>query len=563
MKTKRNLLSLGLMGLALLGVSREGYGATIGFKPAVTYHVGTVPRVVAVADFNGDGNPDLAVVNVGNPDPGSVSILLGNGDGSFLPANDIAAGQHPISLWVADFDGDGRLDLAVGDANNTLELLLGNGDGTFQSATSFAFEGSVSSLAVGDFDGDLHADLALTIVPVSPSQPRIAVLLGNGDGTFREGASILNTILNARSGSILASDFNGDHKVDLVVGKLILLGNGDGTFQPGVNVGVGSIPFAKPISAVDFNRDGNLDLVLGVGTFNGTACHSKVDVLLGNGDGTFKTATVVLDVQSCAIELFAATGDFNGDKNLDVVVTQRSDQGVKQPTSVFPGNGDGAFQPAVSFDTNSNPGWVSVADFNLDQAADLVVVNPDDNTIGVLLNSTGSEFSITASAPSPATVSRGQSSTSTVTLNHLNAFDNPVALACAVQPAQAAPTCSLNPSSVTFDANGNATATLTINTGTATASFAAPSPSRNSRPLGLLWLPVAGFAFMGAGFGSSLTLKRKLTACLLGGILFSGLILQAACGGGGSGPRSQAYTITVTGVSGSTQHSTTTTLTIQ
>ena len=563
MKTKRNLLSLGLMGLALLGVSREGYGATIGFKPAVTYHVGTVPRVVAVADFNGDGNPDLAVVNVGNPDPGSVSILLGNGDGSFLPANDIAAGQHPISLWVADFDGDGRLDLAVGDANNTLELLLGNGDGTFQSATSFAFEGSVSSLAVGDFDGDLHADLALTIVPVSPSQPRIAVLLGNGDGTFREGASILNTILNARSGSILASDFNGDHKVDLVVGKLILLGNGDGTFQPGVNVGVGSIPFAKPISAVDFNRDGNLDLVLGVGTFNGTGCHSKVDVLLGNGDGTFKTATVVLDVQSCAIELFAATGDFNGDKNLDVVVTQRSDQGVKQPTSVFPGNGDGAFQPAVSFDTNSNPGWVSVADFNLDQAADLVVVNPDDNTIGVLLNSTGSEFSITASAPSPATVSRGQSSTSTVTLNHLNAFDNPVALACAVQPAQAAPTCSLNPSSVTFDANGNATATLTINTGTATASFAAPSPSRNSRPLGLLWLPVAGFAFMGAGFSSSLTLKRKLTACLLGGILFSGLILQAACGGGGSGPRSQAYTITVTGVSGSTQHSTTTTLTIQ
>src|SRR6266852_4421083 len=162
--------------LLVFSFSNPANAATITFQPAVTYGVGAVPRVVVVADFNGDGNPDLAVVNVGSSDSGNVSILLGNGDGSFLPANSIAAGQHPISLCVADFDGDGRLDLAVGDANDTLELLLGNGDGTFHSATSFAFEGSVASLAVGDFDGDLHADLALAILPVAPSQPKIAVL---------------------------------------------------------------------------------------------------------------------------------------------------------------------------------------------------------------------------------------------------------------------------------------------------------------------------------------------------------------------------------------------------
>jgi len=146
----------------------------------------------------------------------------------------------------------------------------------------------------------------------------------------------------------------------------------------------------------------------------------------------------------------------------------------------------------------------------------------------------------------------------------LNAFDNPVVLTCAVQPVQAAPTCSLNPNSVTFDANGNATAALTINTATATALLVPSSRRYDSPPFHFLWLPVAGFALMGTGFGSSRSTRRMLTVYLLGGILLGGLIFQAACGGsGGGGPHSQTYTITVTGTSGSTQHSTTTTLTVQ
>ena len=304
---------------------------------------------------------------------------------------------------------------------------------------------------------------------------------------------------------------------------------------------------------------------MGLVTFNGESCSSLVDVLLGNGDGTFRTAREVFDVQSnCSIELFAATGDFNGDKNLDVVVTERSDLTVvKQPVSVFLGNGDGTFQPAVSFVTNSNPGWVSVADLNSDQAPDLVIANSGDNTASVLLNETGADFSISASAPTPGTVSRGQSSTSTITLDHLNTFDNPVVLTCSVQPAQSSPTCSFNPSSVTFDVNGNATAKLTINTGAATASLVPASLRHDSRPLYFQWLPVAGFALIGAGFGSSRSIRGRLTVYLLGGILLGGLIFQAACGGGSSGPGSTTYTITVTGTSGSTRHSTTMTLTIQ
>jgi hypothetical protein len=238
--------------------------------------------------------------------------------------------------------------------------------------------------------------------------------------------------------------------------------------------------------------------------------------------------------------------------------------GFLRRVDVYLGNGDGTFRLPASFDTNSLLSWVLVTDLNADQAPDVVTANLSQNTISVLLNSTGADFSIVASAPTPGTVSRGQSSTSTVTLNHLNAFDNPVALTCSVQPAQAAPTCSLNPNSVTFDANGNATTTLNIHTSAVTASLVPFSLRRDSRRLRFLWLPLTGFALMGAGLGSSRSTSRKVTGCLFFGVLFSGLTFQAACGGGGSGgPHSSTYTITVAGTSGSTQHSTPVTLTVQ
>jgi hypothetical protein len=194
---------------------------------------------------------------------------------------------------------------------------------------------------------------------------------------------------------------------------------------------------------------------------------------------------------------------------------------------------------------------VAATDLNQDKAPDLVVTNSADGTVSVLLNATGADFSISASSPTPGTVSRGQSSTSTVTLAHLNTFDNPVALSCTVQPAQSA-TCSLSPNSITFGTNQNATATLTINTGTASASL---GPLGNSGSLLFFW-PVAGFTIVGAGFGSRRSIRRKLMVCISSAVLFGGLIFQSACGGSG-GPGTTTYTITITGTSASTQHSTT------
>ncbi len=113
MKTRKTLPILLLLCLAFGGVSHPGYGATAGFKPPMTYPVGTAPRAVAFGDCNGDGKVDLAVANPGNAvgDDGNVSILLGNGDGTFQAANNIAAGKNPFSIAVGDFNGDNRLDV--------------------------------------------------------------------------------------------------------------------------------------------------------------------------------------------------------------------------------------------------------------------------------------------------------------------------------------------------------------------------------------------------------------------------------------------------------------------
>jgi len=558
--------TLALLCLGLAGISYPGHGATVGFNKAVSYPVGTAPLAVASGDFNGDGKVDLVVANAGNPgagDNGSVSILLGNGDGTFQLATNIPAGKNPISIAVGDFNGDTRLDLAVADSgNSTLAVLLGNGDGTFQGAVSYATGVGPTSIARGDFNGDSRLDL----VVANQGGSTVSLLLGNGDGTFQ---SHLDYAAGSGPIAVAIGDFNGDSHLDLIVANGqtasggLLLGNGDGTFQPEVSYGN-----FYSAAVGDFNSDSKLDLVV-TRPGPGIAIKSTVDLLTGNSDGSFSSGTSP-DTGKCENRLPIAA-DFDGDGKLDLAVLGGFSVqsgfcvGHHLDVVVLPGNGDGTFQAALTFISTDAANLILGAaafDLNGDKTPDLVTVN-NDNTLSVLLNAASTDFSISASTPNPDTVRRGQSSTSTVSLSLLNAFDNAVALTCSVQPTQSAPTCSLDRDSVTFDANGHATATLTITTGAAVASLVPSSTRQVSPAFRFGWLPIVGFAFMGVGFGSRLSIKRKLTACVLGGILFSGLILQAACGGGSSGPRSQTYTITVTGASGSTQHSATTTLTVQ
>src|SRR6266576_321902 len=342
------------------------------FRAGGNYATGQYPIFVATGDFNGDGKLDLAVVNRGNGltgVPATVQVLGGNGDGTFQPARDVVAGRGTLSVLsaaVGDFNGDGRMDLAVTDSGNptVLQVFLGNTDGFFSARTSAISASSderPSILAVGDFSGDGHLDLAV----LDASVGNVFVMIGNGDGTFyRTPAS---TPVDLYLNSAAVGDFNGDGKLDLAFtfgeGDLsILLGNGDGTFQAaGNHFSVGFAPTS--VAAADFNRDGKLDIVT-------ASSFEMVSVLLGNGDGTFVTAPSYATHLSPSS---VATGDFNGDGKLDLAVANFGSQDVL----ILLGKGDGTFLPGSAFPT-SRPGLVVVGDFNGDGKLDLAVISPSN-----------------------------------------------------------------------------------------------------------------------------------------------------------------------------------------
>ena len=544
--------------LMVFVLSHFAIGANVGFKAAVTYAVGTNPIAAAAGDFNGDGKIDLAVVDSGNAnvgDNGGVSILLGNGDGTFRPAVSIAAGKNPTFVSVGDFNGDNRLDLVVVNADNggNVGILLGNGDGTFQSTVDYATGNGPSTVAVADFNGDHKPDLVVS------NSTTLSLFLGNGDGTFQSRVDY-----EAGGTAIAVADFNGDGNADLALsagarGVAILLGNGDGTFQPPSYYDGGSFfDVRSSIAPGDFNGDGRLDVLVSWRRFNGESFTYGCDLLVGNGDGTFQVTSDV--VQTGLGSLYQA--DFNGDRKMDLV----EPTGVE--LSVWSGNGDGTFQSPALFAVGLSssgilgpPGQVVTSDLNGDKSPDIVVTNNTDDTISVLVNMVSTDFSISASAAGPGIVKPGQSTTSTISLSRLNAFDNPVSLACSVEPAQAdSPTCSLNTPSVTFDASGKATALLTVLAG---GSQTSQSDYGRSHPFGLLWISAVGLAFMGVRAGSQRSNQGKLFSLCVGCFLLAGSILQSGCGGGAGSGNLQSYTITVTGVSASTQHSTTLTLTVQ
>jgi uncharacterized repeat protein (TIGR01451 family) len=342
---------------------RVNAGAESGLSAPTTYATGAGPNALVYGDFNGDGKIDLATVN---STANTVSVLLGNGDGTFQGKVDYAVGAQPLSLVVGDFNGDGNADLAVANlTGNSLSILVGNGDGTFQTAVSLALPFAASAVAVADLNQDSILDLI-----VASNGGGQTVLLGNGDGTFR----ITSNYTCCSNGTpAVVADFNGDGKPDLAFGSYgsidVTLGNGDGTF--GNTLYAGSAYSIAALAAGDLNGDGKLDIVT-------TDSSGGVDVHLGNGDGTFQNSVYYASGSSPSA---VTIGDVNGDGKMDVVVAN----GAGNTVSVLLGKGDGTMQTQIAYATGSSPHGVVVGDFNGDGRTDIAVANAQSNSISILL----------------------------------------------------------------------------------------------------------------------------------------------------------------------------------
>ncbi len=337
-----------------------------------TYPVGKNPTSIKSGDFNGDGFGDLITSNIqGN----SLSVLLGNGDGSFQEQKTVRACQEPRNLVVDDFDLDQHEDLAVACSGSGQVLIFaGRGNGTFIRGAQYPVHRTPVDIANGDYNEDMLPDLVVAL-----RNDKLQVLLGMGNGKFRLGALYE---YGDTPTSVHAADFNGDEHLDLAVSNggpmshavSIWPGNGDGTFESPTDYRTGKRPLG--VSFADFDSDQILDLLVVNGEMN------TITVFLGNGDGTFQEGK---DSGGDAGPNHGLAYDFDGDKLSDVAVVNIQSGSM----SLLFGKGDGTFHyPPRHYPTPHGPFALTslVIATGRDEQPGLAIANNAANSVSIFLH---------------------------------------------------------------------------------------------------------------------------------------------------------------------------------
>ena len=328
------------------------------------------PRGIALADFNGDGKLDLVTANGA---ANSVNLLLGNGDGSFQPRIDIALTSlnTPSAVAVADLNADMKPDVVATNRNgSSATVLLGQGGDPPKFAPPVVYAGAVqpSALALADFDGNTRPDIAMT----GFGNNTFGVVLNNGDGTFQ--ADVDHMTCGGPS-AIASADFNGDNEPDVAVAcssgnaVALFLNAGAGNFSRLADSPVGNQP--SSIIAADVNGDRKVDLLVS------NLADNTLTVLLGSGGGAF---TAQPPVPTGAMPEALAAGDLDGDGHVDIAVADFGANAV----SVLHGNGDGTFQPKIDYPAGMGTVAVAIGKLDGDATPDLAVVDEISSSVTVL-----------------------------------------------------------------------------------------------------------------------------------------------------------------------------------
>lgn len=332
--------------------------ATSGWQTMTSFTAAAPSYGIVVGDLTEDGIPDIVTSNYAGT---SISVFLGNGDGTYQAHVDYTVPSFSFGMALGDLNGDGIPDLVLAyhGSTNAVSVFLGNGDGTFQAKQDYSTGGISQYVALGDFNNDGNLD----VVALNSNTGKADILLGNGDGTLQ---AFTAYSVGSFPYGLAVGDFNADGKLDVVVSNSsgstlsVLLGNGDGTLQTQTTYATNPNP--TNIVAVDLRSDGKLDLVV---CNNGA---SSLSVFLGNGDGTFQAK---VDYATASYTWGVAAADVNGDGIPDVVATSPSGGTV----NLFQGNGDGTLKTAIPTSTGATNYLIALVDLNGDGVLDLALPN--------------------------------------------------------------------------------------------------------------------------------------------------------------------------------------------